>query len=340
MNRRTYFLVNDTRYDNHHGCLTVVRNLHAAMMSRGWSCTGSLPVSSSARNLQVRRGALEAADLIIVNGEGSLHHNSRNANRIFDICNALQKSHPLALVNAVWQDNDALKWEPLLANFKAIYARDRRSQKQLADIVPSVGYAPDLTFYDYPRFPNQQRSEYLCTDSVINSWTDKILDVVNSDDDIDICTMFTGRMDYLRGPKDWHKYIKYKIYPCLWGKLQSKVPPRYKTMKYAEHNTVELLRKFSTYNAVCVARYHALCFAIQQRIPFLAVASNSHKSESLLEDLGLPLDKYLIRPNELGNLKERLADIVLTHSSYNQQIETFNIQAKKLIDDMFRHVTE
>ena len=35
MKRRTYFLVNDTRYDNHHGCLTVVQNLHEAMEKKG-----------------------------------------------------------------------------------------------------------------------------------------------------------------------------------------------------------------------------------------------------------------------------------------------------------------
>ena len=156
MNRRTYFLVNDTRYDNHHGCLTVVRNLHVAMSSRGWTCTGSLPVSSAAKGLEAKKGELDAADLVIVNGEGSLHHDSRNAGRIFDICQALQSSHELALINSVWQNNDAQKWRPLLDKFKAIYVRDRRSQRQLAVIASSVGYAPDLTFYDYLRFTGQQ----------------------------------------------------------------------------------------------------------------------------------------------------------------------------------------
>ncbi len=38
---------------------------------------------------------------------------------------------------------------------------------------------------------------------------------------------------------------------------------------------------------IVTGRYHAICFAINSMTPFIAISSNSHKIEGLMEDIGL-----------------------------------------------------
>ncbi len=339
MQPSTYFLVNDTRYDNHHGGLMVVRNLHLGMTRRGWTCTGSLPVSATARQLTSHHRQIHDARRIIVNGEGSLHHDSRNANRLRAICDTLQKTHPVCLVNAVWQDNAAGRWKPVLDRFASVYARDRRSQRQLQALGREAGYAPDLTFHDYPRFAPRPRERLFCTDSVLNAWTSAALRLCEQDDGIVFQTLFTGEMQYIRGVKDWNKRLKYRVYPWLWKRCGIKVPPRYQSLPYAQRDTEAFLRALASCRAVCVARYHALCFALQQQVPFLVAASNSHKSESLLEEVGLPVEDFLIDRNHIGHLRDRLEQAVHDYPAIAERIADFNRVATQRIDNMLDQIT-
>lgn len=334
----TYFLVNDTRYDNHFGGLTVIRNLHAGMSARGWRCTGSLPVSSSSRHLLAHQEAIRAARQIIINGEGSLHHNSRNTRRLLDICKKLFGTHPLVLVNAVWQDNDPTEWVPLLREFRAVYARDRRSRQQLQSIGVDAQYAPDLTFYDYPSFPAQVRTDYLCTDSVNKAWTTAALETCRQDAMLNFITLFTASLCHRRGPKDWHKAMKYRIYPLLQQYLKIPVPPRYRSLPYAEKDIAGLLRKIASCRAICTARYHALCFAMQQNTPFVAVASNSHKSEALLEEAGIPASEYMLSLKDSATVKTKLEQAEKAYSGIEPLIRQFNHSAKDKINRMFDHL--
>ena len=332
---RTYFLVNDTRYHNHHGCLTVIRNLHLGMQRRGWTCVGSLPVSASVRQLGRYRRQLREARLVVVNGEGTLHHDRRGAQRLLAVCEELQKHHPVVLVNALWQDNDAARWQSVLDGFTSITTRDRRSQAQLRALGVDAHYAPDLTFYDYPKATVTHRSKFGCTDSVLNRWTTAALEQCAQDDDMRFCPVYTGDLRYSRGPRDWGRKVKYRLYPWLGRQFGLKIPPRYRSLEYAERDTGVFLETLAACSAVCVARYHVLCFAVQQQVPFIAVASNSHKSEALVEELGLPLEQYVVAPADFTGIKVRLAQAADDYPQYKEAIATFNREAKAQIDAMF-----
>lgn len=332
-----YFLVNDTRYDNHHGCLTVVRNLHLGMAELGWRCAGSLPVSSSVDRLAKKKEEIAKADLIIVNGEGSIHHDSKNAMRIFDICSELVEQKPVAIINALWQDNNPDKWKPILAQCKAVFTRDRRSQRELQLISPSVGYAPDLTFFRYPKPSARHRAGYACTDSVVNAWSRAAIKSAELDSELDYLTLFTGNLHFQRGSKDWGKAIKYACYPSL-SKLGISVPPRYQSIQFADEDTEQFIRHLNQYRAVCVARYHALCFMIQQELPFVAVSSNSHKSEALLEELGLPSEVFLIDKSDIRLLKHKLYTAVEAYPQYISAVRNFKLQAKEQIQEMLNSI--
>ncbi len=335
-----YFLVNDTRCDNHHGGLTVVKNLQLGLERRGWTCTGTLPVSATVRQLHRHRRQIEESRLVIVNGEGSLHHDSRNAGRLFEICAALQSVRPLALVNALWQDNDLARWKPLLARFVAIYTRDRRSQAQLQAGGIAADYAPDLTFYEYPRFSEQPRAQFGCTDSVLKTWTEKVLQLCREDDEFTYLPLFTGQLQFRRGMRDWEKAVKYAVYPWLWRSCGIPVPPRYRALDCAIGETEAFLCRLASCRAVCAARYHALCFALQQNVPFVAVTSNSHKSEALLEEVGLPLDRFLIGPDEFDRLKEKLEQAVRDYPAVQTTVSEFNRRAKERLEQLFDRLAD
>lgn len=340
-----YFLVNDTRYDNHHGCLTVIKNLEMAMIERDWLCCGSLPVSSDVQALSRHQDAINKADLVIVNGEGSLHHDKRNANRLFDICCLLQETKPVVLINALWQENDPVKWTPILKHFKAIYVRDKQSLNMLEELSIVANYAPDLTFYSYPQISKQKTAHknYGITDSVINKWAERALAYAKHNDNVDFLTMFTGRLTYRSGVKGHLKHFKYGLYPILSKTLGIPVPPRYKSLEYAVSDTHEFLRILKQYDAVCVARYHALCFVIQQEVPFVAIASNSHKSESLIAEIGLPVNLFMASPKEINDdkhtLSEKLEYSAIHFQEYRMKVKDFKHQAKLELDSMFTHIT-
>lgn len=339
MNRHTYFLVNDTRYDNHHGGQTVIGNLHLGMAQRGWTCAGSLPVSSTVRGLRHRWRQVRSAGLVIVNGEGSLHHDSRQTRRLHDICAAISGFRPMALINAVWQDNRDPRWKPLLDGFAAVYARDLRSRGQLRELGVAADYAPDLTFYAYPQ-PDSPRGDLSgCTDSVLNSWTQAALRLCEREREMVFLPLLTGTTRYTRGLRDLGKQIKYRLYPLLWRHLGIRVPPRYQSLPHAIPDTGDFLRQLAACRAVCAARYHALCFALQQNTPFIAVASNSHKSEALLEEAGLPEGRYLMHPADIRRLPEILARTADGHAAATAEINEFKRRSRQRINHMFDRLT-
>ncbi len=339
MTPKRYFVINDTRFDNHHGGLRVMANLHLAMQRRGWQCTGSLPVSATTQYLNKHRAAIGAANLIVVNGEGSLHHNSRNTQRLYAILDSLHGSHPIVLINALWQDNDPVLWRPVLKQLDAVYARDRRSQAQLHGLDIDAGYAPDLTFYHYPDCAAGERTGYLCTDSVVRAWNERAYQYCSQDPEMVFATLLTRHLNFSRGPRDYSRRVKYALYPRLYRYLPVEIPARYKALAQAVDDNDAFIRSLAGYRGICAARYHALCFALQQKVPVVSVPSNSHKSEALLEEAGLPREQLTFDNARPDTSKQRLQTVETQYEHMRANVIEFNKRAVGAIDHMFDHIT-
>jgi hypothetical protein len=340
VSKKTYFVVNDTRYDNHHGGWRVMANLHLGMERRGWQCSGSLPVSAQVQHLKKHSKAISESNLILVNGEGSLHHNSRNAMRLFEIMNQLRKQGPVVLLNALWQDNDPEQWRPLLSDLSAVYTRDRRSQSQLEAIGINAAYAPDLTFYNYPDYSGSQRSRYMITDSVLKKWDETAYAICQRDPECEFRTLLTRRPNFSRGSRDWGRQLKFSLYPYIFERFGSHVPPRYRVVAKATNNSEQFLQSLAAYRGICAARYHALCFAIQQQVPMLFVSSNSHKSEALIEEIGLPQALFKYDNSCASDLKQQLQQVSAQYANYAERVKSFNSMAKEKIETMFDHIVD
>jgi len=95
------------------------------------------------------------------------------------------------------------------------------------------------------------------------------------------------------------KRFKYKVNPLLCEKFHINVPPRYKTIRFSFANTEDLLVK------------------------------------SLLEEAGLPLDRFLNPPEGIFQIKGLIVAIADSFTEFSPRISQFNEQARYLIDEMF-----
>ena len=129
------------------------------MRRRGFTCVGSLPVGSRVDDIDRYLAPSARPDLVIVNGEGTLHHAGRNCQRLLEVCHKLQASYPVVLINALWESVESPLAGEVLKGFESVYTRDRQSQHEIQGLGTDAGYAPDMTFYNYPN--GRERNAFL-----------------------------------------------------------------------------------------------------------------------------------------------------------------------------------
>lgn len=336
-----YYLLNDTRYENHHGCLTVVDNLINAMQQRGATLVGSLPVGRGVEQLR-QDASLASAELVIINGEGTLHHNTGSSQKLMASARyALEQHKPVVLLNALWQDNAPEQWRDVLEQLSAIYCRDRRSQQQLIDAGFSARYAPDLTFFsDYPA-PQPGGEKIGITDSVHHQLSRQLMQAQSTLPQAQFLPLLLNNQPFqLAEPLG--RRIKRWLYPRLHRSVGLPVRPYYRCLAWGSPDTAHYMTELRQCRAVLTARYHCLCFCLQQGIPWLALSSNSHKVEALLEEIGLPAEQLLLAelPADPAQLNNALDNAMAVLAEHQQQITDFNQQAKERIAQMFDHICE
>lgn len=120
---QVYFF-NDTRSTNHAGCHAVCRSLDAAL--------AAVPgVTVTARqmtgDLFIDPAAFQAADVIFINGEGTIHHSARGALLLLEVIQtAKEAGKPVLLVNALFQQYEAPSPD-LLSSLALLAVREPRS---------------------------------------------------------------------------------------------------------------------------------------------------------------------------------------------------------------------
>jgi hypothetical protein len=134
----------------HHGCAAVVRQLHAELDAAGievvesvygntWKLTRSLPTW--------REESMAASDLIVINGEGTMHDDAPLAVFYLETIAARRGARKVALVNSLWQ-----RMSPHLAALARqadlVVVREPASHRELGH--PEALLMPDLSFYARP----------------------------------------------------------------------------------------------------------------------------------------------------------------------------------------------
>lgn len=148
------FLLNDTENQKHAGCTLTMYTIKRLCAAHDMIIIGTVPTGMKVTEFYKD---MEKADLIIVNGEGSIHDNNRN--ELIHVA-----SHfPSVLINTVYHNQLDL---PAMQDFLYIAARETESANAIkvkCEVVPDVCFASDLL--ELP--PTVPVYEQGCTDSCI-----------------------------------------------------------------------------------------------------------------------------------------------------------------------------
>jgi len=147
-------IVNDTSGENHTGCNAVMEALLALCKTRG------LDVIERLTRRQILGGAAPSRDakLVVINGEGSLHHNTSQAQFFPVLLEALDaREQPAVLINAVWDTPefmDESAWALMHKWVRFVSLRESLSAHTLMkDWAKQQFITPDLSFWHYPKLP-------------------------------------------------------------------------------------------------------------------------------------------------------------------------------------------
>ncbi len=274
-------LVNDASLAGHHGSALVTDQIkllsarHGLEVVAGWDWNSVLNACG---------GDAKPFDLVIVNGEGSIHHNAKGARRIAALAATLAaRDVPAFLVNATVEacDVDILRG---LGAFRFCTVRDTASQRTLAAAGVHAGVVADLTLS--ASLAGAQQAEdgpLLLTDSSDELKSARLMELGRRWAGVEMMT--------LRCPPPWPvRGSPVRKYAFEVKRFVAKAAaPGPWTLRYggALRTRDDLIAKMSRSRGVVAARYHAVCLAILLRLPFVAVEGNTGKAGSLLRDMGL-----------------------------------------------------
>lgn len=293
-------ILNDTRGDNHFGCFRVMRVIEENLARRGIAVTARSLVRNDWERDRAFLARLAEADLIVVNGEGTLHHGHRQGERLLSVADHPARGRkPVALINTIYQQNPET-WRRYLERIDLVSARDSRSAAEIGRLAGrDCGWVPDLSLAEGAVYTGSMaRTRLLIGDSVETRTRQKLLGLT----DLDPGARFLPILKGLKPSKPHHPtpfrqlreaYIRLNALYSQWRRGN------------IEFNRDEagFIRSLSTARLHVTGRFHAVCFCLFTGTPFLAVESNSWKIAALLDDFGLGTTRIV----PVGDIRSRLA---------------------------------
>lgn len=325
-------ILNDTRRGEHPGCMLVMRQILRGCEEAGIQVSGTL---ENHRNLSLRlEKYLGEVDIVILNGEGTLHHDNRGARNLAKAAERVRQSgKPLALINSVWESNVAVR--PLLNAAELIYVRDSLSASETAEAGRIAIVVPDLVLSCPPDqlFPSSRAST--APGPVV------VLDDVCWDHARTLAR-YARRHDLPFLPMAHRPPLHSPVELANWIRLRAMAVGS-STFRL---NRLHLIQQASL---VVTGRFHGVCLAILADKPVLALPSNTRKIEGLLQDARLGPGAHLLdgadfyrAPLEaidsaVRGLQQIMEDPA-TASAYARACESFRTQAREGAARMFRAI--
>lgn len=280
-------ILNDTATESHHGCSRVMMVLRDGLAAEGISVRASLGTGQRWWKDSSFMAALAEADGIIINGEGTLHHGRPRAEALLKIATHPAARAPLFLVNTLYQENPP-QWAAYLDRFSAIYARDRRSAAEISAVSHRKARAvPDLTLCRGSLAePATRREGVLIGDSVDREIAARL--AMASDAPGRDLVPILARPRSVKGKSRLRRTLRRLTAMRLARALKAR-HPHYRPAPTADDYAAAL--RASVLHVT--GRFHGVCFSLLTETPFVAVASNSWKTEALLAEIGLSGERLL-----------------------------------------------
>jgi hypothetical protein len=280
-------LMNHTDMLGHHfGCARVMRLIEDGLEARGCKIIGridgKLDWRSDASCLQL----LSHCDLIVINGEGTLHHGRKKAGWLMETTvHQATRGKEVALINALYQENPT-DWAPLLQGFRHLYARDSRSAAAMsAQADRTVTWMGDLSTSAGSISEEYPRTGILVSDCVRNSATRSLALLAERLNRTEPTTLHP-LTKFFREDNPYQPTLRRLLRRWNVKFRKTLMERRFPTLIYlqSEGAFIDALRR----SRLCVTgRFHGVCLNLVTGTPFVAVTSNSWKIEALFTDVGL-----------------------------------------------------
>ena len=259
-----YVLLNDTaRLSGGFHCGTVMAcdALRDGMAARGLAEQGW--INDPAQFDRFLNHAPQRPRLLILNGEGTLHHNTPRAIALLECCaRARAAGIPVAVINAVWQGNGPRMGRLLARGADLVHVRDTASAATLpGDVAATV--TPDMSLHGFAR---------LYTGATAQGDTTAIIDNVRAPAGhaLQHLAARTGAAFYAMP------------YPALRQLTDAAITDP--TAAIPRLLTAPMLTSAPRW---ITGRFHGLIAALAAGRKICAIPSNTHKIEALLADANL-----------------------------------------------------
>jgi len=288
------------------------------------------------------------AELVVVNGEGTIHHDAYFARKILEVGKFCQLYNVKSfLINSTIQEMEYDGFFECMRSFDGIYVREYLSKEYLSNIGVKSTVVPDMTFYNSTG-PSKVRSGVSTTCSVYESLTFSLaeISISNGFEFTNIHYEGLPRGSYSSGERSLSvvrsflnrclRHIRgYKMIPkkLIFRNKLTRVLKKLKVFEFNNH--VSYQEHLSKKELVICGRYHAMCMSIANRVPVLALESNSFKVSGLISDIGLN-KRRIVSESQLYELN---GDFRFEYTSEElSKLDSYVSNAKKSIDDMFEEI--
>lgn len=327
-------LINTTFQLGHHGCTLVDRQLDSLAADAGLAMIGKLPLHSD-----WQRMAPADFEVVIVNGEGALHHDSKAARRIAEVPEwAHARRKPAILINSVYEANGP-EIAAGVARYDAVFARDELSRDALAEAGIAAIVVPDLTLSWEPAITRGDGRLVVVTDSTVKKTNDRLHKMARATGARYLPLMARPPQPIVKAHADasrWWRYAAKRLLahaapPGLWrDRWRGLIPDFDDYIAWMAGNA----------GLVVAGRFHGACLALDLGIPVLGVASNTWKMEALFAGAGL---KHRLI-SSLDELQRRLSCESIESFQYTpeelERIAAFRAKARTVARAMFQSIRE
>lgn len=290
-------LLNDTSVQNHYGCKLVVDNIYKAATNAGIEIVHAVPIGTSWED-ETHKRMIELCDLVLVNGEGTLHSSKSGAVLLASVssfCKRLGKK--CFLFNTVYQNNSS-EVDRLIKEFDGVFVRESKSADALRAVGITSVVVPDMVFYSHRELFSKSggaREGVMFTASAIKEYARILFTASLSVRGSCFVTLSQEEAQNTRASRvGWKNRLRCILISILgfrgYALLNGFIGIGWVSFSPAKYSTSSLL---DLINRVCGKRFvytgffHMTCFCLMTRTPFCAVPSNTHKIEGLLADIGI-----------------------------------------------------
>ena len=278
-------LMNDTGSGWHFGCDRVMRVIESNLAMRGIAVCARSGVGNKWWDDAAFLENASAADIIVINGEGTLHHARPKGESLLRIVDhPIASGKPVALINALYQENPP-EWRRYLDKLALISPRDSWSAAALSELTgQSISHLPDLSMAEgfHPAADTAVRECLTIGESVLKETARDLVAFVDRHPE----SIFLPLIRTLHAPRP-NRPWPFRQMRQAYASARSYLFRIQRKNSVFSRDEFEFASNLTRSYLHISGRFHAICFAVTTKTPFLALASNAWKIEALVEDLGI-----------------------------------------------------